>query len=94
METLKTYGQWQLNKYAKLKYFKNGRANMHVETTYCIEHSSRFTLCCNDPNRIETGSFWIKTKREALNEWTSLVKRHELGGCALRAELFPLTGAV
>ncbi len=88
METIKQFGNWQPNKYSKLKYFKNGRANMHVEVTYCIEHSSRFTLRCDDPNRVETGVFWIKTKQEAMKAWKLLIEKHELGGATLKDELF------
>lgn len=93
MTTLKTYGKWQLNKYSKLKYFKNGRANMHVEITYCIEHASRFALSIEEHKRIESGTFWIKTKKEAMAAWKLLTKKHELNGCALKAELFPKAGA-
>lgn len=90
METIQTYGQWQLNKYSQLKYFKNGRSNMHVAVSYCIEHTSRFTLPCDDVNRVETGTFWIRTKGEAMREWRQFKATHSLGGCALRAELFPV----
>lgn len=93
METIQTYGEWQLNKYSKLKYFKNGRANMHVEITYCIEHGSRFVLQCDDVNRVETGMFWIPTKREAMVAWTALKRTNSLNGCTLRTELFPKAGA-
>lgn len=79
METLKTYGQWQLNKYSRLKYFKNGRANMHVAVSYCIEHTEL---------QDGTGIFWIQTKAEAMKLWTEFKKTHSIGGCELRSELF------
>jgi hypothetical protein len=85
METLKTYGQWKLNKYAKTKYFKNGRANLHVEITYCIEHDD----LVDSDTQVATGIFWIQTKAEALKHWSELKRTHSIGGSELRADLFP-----
>lgn len=89
METLKTYGQWQLNKYSRLKYFKNGRAIMHVAVSYCIEFDNAGAWTKdNKHEHVETGIFWIKTKTEAMKLWTEFKKTHSLGGCGLRSELF------
>lgn len=93
MEIVKSYGAWLLTKYARTKYFKNSKPNLHVEIVYCIEHKSRFELTCDDPNRIETGIFWVKGQREALRTWSEFKRTHSIGGATLRDELFPIGGA-
>jgi hypothetical protein len=83
MQTLQTYGKWQLNKYSQLKYFKNGRANMHVAITYCIEQAD----VVDTETQVATGIFWIKTKTEALKEWREFKRTHCIGGAKLREEV-------
>ncbi len=58
-----------LIQHVELKYFKNGRANMHVERKYSVRISS--------DNTKET-SFdrnWIKTKAEANKYFNELKKQ-------------------
>lgn len=92
MQTLKTYGKWQLNKYSELKYFKNGRANMHMAISYCIEfdNAALYKETNSLDGHVETGIFWIKTKAEAMKEWSQFKKTHSIGGAELRSELFPI----
>jgi hypothetical protein len=81
VQTLKTYGNWQLNSYSSTKYgfYKTGRGRIYVATTYRIE---------NVNPEIETGVFNIPTKKEALKLWAEFKRTHSIGGAELRAELF------
>lgn len=83
---LKQKNQWCLVQYKELSYFKNGRANMHIKTSFCIEHVSQFDNKNLEP--VETGCFWIKTKKEANSIFSKLIKTHVLNGVSLKAELF------
>jgi hypothetical protein len=89
MITLKQHGYWELNKYTELRYFKNGRANMHTRITYCIEFANAEYYEDHGVDLdITSGSFWITTKREAEQVFRNLIKKHELAGCKLKSELF------
>lgn len=93
MVTLKTNGYWELNKYSTLKYFKNGKANMHVETSYCIEfNNSKYYEDHGTDLDVSTGVFWIKTLRDANKEWNNFKKTRTLSGAVLKVELFNEVG--
>lgn len=58
---IKKQGDWELSKIVTLKYFKKGRANMHTETTYCVECvDAEGTPMIGKPN-----VYWLKSKRVA-----------------------------
>lgn len=92
--TLKIYGNWRLTQCSTLKYFKKGRANMHMSTVYHIEYDNVGVWTAmgrpENFNQIDTGVFNIKTKAEALKEWTQFKRTHVLGGAELKTDLFPL----
>jgi len=88
---IKTHVLWELIQYKELKYFKNGRANIHIKASYCIEFNNAKAWSWNKHHEdIDTGMFWIKTKKEALAAWTLFLKTQELGGVKLKKELFYL----
>jgi len=89
MTTLKQYGYWKLNKYVELRYFKNGRANMHTRTTYCVEFDNADYYADHGIDLdVVTGSFWMTRKSEAEQVFKKLVKSHEIAGAKLKTELF------
>lgn len=56
---------WILAKTVETKYFRNGKACLHCETTYSVELA--------DPNGTDTRQrFWIKNRAEASRYLTSL----------------------
>ena len=55
-----------LYKQSELRYFKNGRANMHVRVSYHVQ-----TLF---GTMSQSGTHWIKTKAEAIKLFNQAVK--------------------
>lgn len=78
---LKEFSGWQLVRVTQLKYFKKGRANMHVEVRYHVEHQNPDVM---------TGCFNMTNKKEALAVWKLLIKNRELGGAKLKDDLFEI----
>lgn len=59
---------WILAKTVQTKYFRNGKACLHCETTYSVELA--------DPNGTDIRQrFWIKNRAEARSYLTSLMLR-------------------
>lgn len=78
-QVLKTYKGWNLVEISEMSYFKNGKANLHMARRYHIQ---------NEDPEIITGIFNIKTKKEALKEWSQFKKTHSIGGAELKEECF------
>lgn len=86
MEILKQAKGWKLTKTSNLKYFKNGRANMHIEVRYHVEkiYTSIEQEMIERDQRVASGCFWIPTKKEALRIFNTLIKTGYLEGVPVK----------
>ncbi len=86
-QVLNKHGNWELTKTGRTKYFKNGRANLHVEIRYNIErvYTLEERIEIEENRAVETGYFWIPTKKEALQVWRELTKKGTLRGTPVKA---------